>query len=140
MDISSEMFGMLCKFVEEGMQSPWRCPSCESAGTKLKKMVQVLTNRVEETEKGFEKHDVRITKIKDAKIVNQDREIKELRDQLAKLGDSSGASALREMDERAAKECNWVVHGLRESSRLEARERVQDDMDVLAHSGGYGGG
>ena len=46
MDISSEMFGMLCKVVEEGMQIPWRCPSCESAGTKLKKMVEVLTNRV----------------------------------------------------------------------------------------------
>ena len=35
------------------------------------------------------------------------------------------------MDERAAKECNVVVHGLRESSRLEARERVQDDMDAF---------
>ena len=137
MDISSEMFGMLCKVVEEGMQIPWRCPSCESAGTKLKKMVEVLTNRVEETEKGLEKHDVRIAKIEDknatqdAKIVSQDREIKELRDQLAKLGDNSGASAIREMDERAAKECNVVVHGLRESSRLEARERVQDDMDAF---------
>ena len=48
--LSREMFRMLCNVAEEGMQSPWRCPSCESAGTKLKKMVEVLTNRVEETE------------------------------------------------------------------------------------------
>ena len=32
----------------------------------------------------------------------------------------------------AAKECNVVVHGLLESPRLEAKERVQDDKGAFS--------
>ena len=107
--ISADMFDMICKWVGEGIQVPWKCPPCESRGAKLQKMVKVLSNRVEGAEKRMNEHDNRLTRVeekgvvRDAKLENHDKEIGE---QLAKMGENGGAYVLREIVERASKETN----------------------------------
>ena len=119
--LSTEKFEMIAKWTEDGSQSPWKCQSCDNAGAKLLKMVTVLSSRVGENEKKMEVQAGRMdrvedkSKLQDSRLDSQGREIKELKEQLAKLGDMGGPSVVREMDERSLKENNLVFHRVLEA-------------------------
>ena len=135
--LSTEKFEMIAKWTEDGSQSPWKCQSCDSAGAKLLKMVTVLSSRVGDNENKLAEQAGRMdrvedkSKLQDTRIDCQGKEIKELREQLAKLGELGGPSVVREMDERALKENNLVFHRVLEAGVVEARGRIQHDMRVL---------
>ena len=49
-------------------------------------------------------------KLRDSRLDNQQKEIAKLREEMTKLGDTGGLSAMREMDERSEKENNLLFH------------------------------
>ena len=135
--LSTEKFEMIAKWTEDGSQSPWKCQSCDNAGAKLLKMVTVLSSRVGENEKKLEVQAGRMdrvedkSKLQDSRLDSQGREIKELKEQLAKLGDMGGPSVVREMDERSLKENNLVFHRVLEAGEEDARKRIDYDKGTI---------
>ena len=133
--LSAEAFDMIAKWVEQfpGNQSPWKCQSCENSSAKLLNMVTLLSSKVDENKKALNDQAGRLNRVED-KSSQQDklqecqgREIKELREQLAKLADMGGPGVIKEMDERSLKENNLVFHRVREAGGVEARMRIDED-------------
>ena len=135
--LTPEMFELITKWTEAGKESPWKCQSCEGAGAKILKIVNVLSAKVVENEKVLSEHSGRLDrfedkeKLQDSRLDCQQKEIDELRDQLIKLGDTGGPSTLREMDERNEKENNLVLHRVGESGDGDARRRIDHDKKFV---------
>ena len=66
----------------------------------------MLSNRVEGAEKKMDEHDNRLIRVEEKNEVRDAKLNKEIREQLAKMGENSGAGVLREIVERASKETN----------------------------------
>ena len=119
-NLSPERFRMIVEWTEDGAPSPWKCQACNSAMAKLLKVTNALATRVEGTEKQLTEQAGRMDraedkdKLQDTRLDKQDREIKELREQVARLGDLGGPSVVREMDERGVKVNNLLFHRVEE--------------------------
>ena len=135
--ITTEKFEMIALWTQDGQDSPWKCQSCEKASSKLLKMVTCLSSKVGDNERNLAEQAVKIdraedkAKLQDSRMDGFGREIKEMRDQLAKLGDLGGPSIVREMDERALKETNLVFHRVVEAEMVETKARVEHDRQAI---------
>ena len=135
--LSQEVFDMIIKWMASGLDSPWKCQTCDRAMAKYSKLASVLTTKVEANVKVLAEHSGRMDRIedrekgRDSKLDNQQKEIDHLKEQLVKLGDSGGPSAFREMDERCEKENNLVFHRVEESGDGEARRRIEQDKRLI---------
>ena len=135
--ISPDMLAMITKCMESGMDNPWKCQACGKAMAKLNKRVKAINTQVEDNKRELVEHSGRMDrmedkgKVRDSRLECQQKEIDQLKDQLEKLGEASGPSAFREMDERAGKENNLVFHRVEESGEGEARARIGYDKLIL---------
>ena len=131
--LSAEVFGLITKWAELGQESPWKCQSCDRAGSKIQKIVDALSSKVVENEKVLTEHSGRLDrvedrgKLRDTRLDCQDKEIKDLREQLTKIGDMGGPSLVREMDERNLKQNNLLFHRVLEASGGDAKSRLHHD-------------
>ena len=131
--MSQETFKMITDWTLAGHESMWKCQTCDRASAKLMKMVTALSSKVGENEKQLAEQSTRLDKVEDKdmaqdmRLDGQEKEIKELCEVISKLSDKGGASAVREMDERATKENNLVFHRVVESGEGEARLRIAQD-------------
>ena len=124
---------MITKWAELGKESPWKCQSCERAGSKIQKIVDALSSKVVENEKVLTEHSGRLDrvedrgKLRDTRLDLQDKEIKDLREQLTKIGDMGGPSLVREMDDRNLKQNNLLFHRVLEARGGDAKSRLHHD-------------
>ena len=101
------------------------------------KIYNALSAKMIDTEKQLSDQSGRMdrvedkTKHQDTRLDSQEREIKLLREQMAKMGDMGAPGVMREMDERACKENNLVVHRVRESVEMDTRARISHDKRVI---------
>jgi hypothetical protein len=58
------MFDLITKWTEAGKESPWKCHSCEGAGAKILKIVNVLSAKVVENEKVLSEHSGRLDRLR----------------------------------------------------------------------------
>ena len=135
--LNSKKFEMIAQWEEDGSRFPWKCPPCDSSQSKLFKAVTVLNSRLDETERRMGAQDVRLERVEDkgkfqdSRLDIHDKDIKELRDQLAQLGDNGSSSAFREMNERYSKETNLVIHSVPESDSSDNKTRLEHDKRSL---------
>ena len=135
--LTQDMFDMITRWTDTGLDSPWKCQTCDRAMAKYTKLANVLTTKVEANVKVLSEHSVRMDriedreKVRDSKLDTQQQEIARLREELTKLGDSGGPSVMRELDERNGKENNLVVHRVEESGEGEAKRRIEHDKMVV---------
>ena len=135
--MSKEKFQLILMWLEEGSQSPWRCPSCAGHEAKLLKMVTAVSAKVDTNVKTLEEHGGRLdraedkSKVQESRLDCHEREIRDLREQMAKLGDMAGPGLVREMDERAAKENCLVFHRVGEGREENARGRINSDKQAV---------
>jgi hypothetical protein len=134
--LSAEVFGLITKWAELGQESPWKCQSCERAGSKILKIVDALSSKVVENEKVLTVHSGRLDRVEDKEKVQdmrldcQEKEIKDLREQLIKIGDLGGPSLVREMDERNQKQNNLIFHRVLEARGGDAKSRIHHDRQA----------
>ena len=132
-NLSAELFGLITKWAETGQETPWKCQACDRAGTKVEKIVDAFTAKVLENEKVLAEHSDRLDrvedrgKLRDTRLDCQEKEIKDLKEQLVKLGDMGGPSLAREMDERSLKQNNLIFHRVIEAGEGDAKSRMSFD-------------
>ena len=138
-NVPPERFRMIVEWTEDGLPSPWKCQACDSSMAKLLKVTNALATRVEVSEKQLTEQAGRLDraedkdKLQDTRLDGQDREIRQLREQVARLGDLGGPSVVREMDERGVKENNLLFHRVEEAGAGDAKMRVDHDKVAIQH-------
>ena len=138
-NLSTERFRMIVEWTQGGFPSPWKCQSCDSSMTKLFKLANTLATRMDKTEKQLEEQSGRLDraadkdKMQDTRLDGHDRELKQLREEMTRLGDLGGPSVVREMDERGLKENNIVFHRVAEAEAGDAKMREDHDKVAIQH-------
>ena len=137
--MSQEKFQLILLWLKESQQSPWKCASCQGHEAKLMKLVTAVSVKVEDNARKLGEHDGRIgrvedkSKLQEARLDTHERELRELREQVTKLGDMGGQGLMREMDERAAKENCLIFHRVREGGGEDALGRNNFDKQAIQH-------
>ncbi len=107
----------------------WNCDSCSQFGIKLAKDLSEAKQRIGEVEKQL----VEVREKVD--VVVEDVEV--LRERVVGVEKASGRDhtkeVLNELDERDLKQCNIIVHKMREASRsvTELEQRRKHDMELI---------
>ena len=126
--MSKEKFQLILMCLQEGSQSPWKCTSCKGHGAKLMKLVTAVSANVEDNEKKLADHAGRMerveSKLQETRLDYHKRELRDLKEQVAKMGDMGGPGLMREMEERSAKENCLVFHRVGEAGGEDARVRI----------------
>ena len=139
-NLAPERFKLIVEWTENGSSSPWKCSSCDTANVKMLKMINNLATRMDVTEKVLAEESERVDRVEekdrvqDSRLDMQEKEIKALKEQVIRMGDMGGPSAVREMDERAMKGNNLVFYRVKEAGEgVDAKMRVDHDKVAIQH-------
>ena len=104
-------------WTQDGQDSPWKCEPCLRSNSKMQKMLICLSSKVGENEKNLVEQTVRIdraedkAKLQDSRMDGYDREMKEMREQLAKMGDLGALASSEKWTRGHSRRTTWSSTG-----------------------------
>lgn len=135
--MSDEVLQFLCKLKEEGHDHCWQCKICSKAMKVMGQRVTKLEKAMVAVEKAVEDNTTKITDtqetVKGLQTKLNDVE-KKSSEAVAGAAETAEDAVLRELDERQTKQCNLIIHNVKELDydKTTIEDRKKADLSELA--------
>ena len=135
--VTQEEYVMFVKLLELRKEDLWTCMTCASGISVVNKKVSENSALIGKIDKRLEqvegKQDLQEEKQKSSNIEmgKLKEELASMREDMERMKENSGTAALREIDDRTARQQNIIIHRVPESGHDNARDRMGADQDAV---------